>query len=745
MPTAYIGQYIGGNSLEIFRDVWTYATSQTGSSTQIVVTSVVSSGILTTTINGSGFTFNASGQVTGGTVSDIHVDYDTGSFSSRIVDFQSSDAGGLNADIVTVFSAMSALAGGDPKPYLSILSNYDITFDASTVTYAGGVEFISGGGDDILYGSSGDDLFYGGDGDDIFVTSDGEDHYDGGDGIDTLDNHSNPDTFGGSNTYFHLGYGHGGFGDRNTFVNVERVWGTPDVTFDDYVVAPGDENQIAVATGFEGDDDFMGNKGKLIIDYSLETGGGGIFAQWKDSVFGGFVTDTYGDSDSLETWDIDGVRYQVFGIVGTDHDDTFIGIVGTQLMSGLGGSDELNGNDGDDILIGGADDDILNGGSGFDTAIFSGNRSAYTIDYGAGTISGPDGTDTFSGIERFVFDDVVLTLNDPVGFRDNATADILSQNTTSGGLQFREGDGSGGFNYVGFAGGQSFEAIGDFNGDGFEDILLRYGSGYSHMLAANGDGTFTDSGVTSLANQSVLGVGDFDGDGQDDLLLKYGGGWAHYIKGADQSQNVGVDQMATQTLLGIGDFDGDGRDDLLLRYSGGWMRWLGGADKTQDHGIGPIGTREIVGIGDFDGDGKDDVLTKFGTGFGQYLSGADPNAAVGIGSLSGQEVIGVGDFNDDGLDDILLQFASGWTHYYGGGSALADEGLGNFSAYTILGVADYDGDGRDDILYQNPASSGVFVASGGELSASSFVANYDGFDILSGDMGTSTGDDMLIA
>ncbi|CAN0589282.1 unnamed protein product, partial [Laminaria digitata] len=52
----------------------------------------------------------------------------------------------------------------------------------------------------------------------------------------------------------------------------------------------------------------------------------------------------------------------------------------------------------------------LVGGEGTDTAIFSGNRSDYTISFAAGvfTIDGPDGSDTLEGIEFLQFDDVVI-------------------------------------------------------------------------------------------------------------------------------------------------------------------------------------------------------------------------------------------------------------------------------------------------------------------------------------------------
>jgi Ca2+-binding RTX toxin-like protein len=65
----------------------------------------------------------------------------------------------------------------------------------------------------------------------------------------------------------------------------------------------------------------------------------------------------------------------------------------------------LNGTAGDDNLAGSGQSDAINGGTGSDTAIFSGNRSSYTLQVVGNTIviSGLDGTDTLSAIERLQF------------------------------------------------------------------------------------------------------------------------------------------------------------------------------------------------------------------------------------------------------------------------------------------------------------------------------------------------------
>ncbi|MEO1510468.1 MAG: DUF4214 domain-containing protein [Planctomycetota bacterium] len=116
--------------------------------------------------------------------------------------------------------------------------------------------------------------------------------------------------------------------------------------------------------------------------------------------------------------------------VGTEGDDVLEGNAASETISGLGGDDQIfgesgedtiDGGDGDDALTGGADDDLIEGGDGLDTAIFSGPRGAYdfTLPLTPGdefTISGPDGTDTLSGIERLRFDDLEIVDTITIGY-----------------------------------------------------------------------------------------------------------------------------------------------------------------------------------------------------------------------------------------------------------------------------------------------------------------------------------------
>lgn len=74
----------------------------------------------------------------------------------------------------------------------------------------------------------------------------------------------------------------------------------------------------------------------------------------------------------------------------------------------------------DDTLRGGEGDDTLDGGAGLDTALFAGNRAEYLVTKQGDTlhVSGPDGNDTLTSVERLRFDDssIAFDLDGNAGF-----------------------------------------------------------------------------------------------------------------------------------------------------------------------------------------------------------------------------------------------------------------------------------------------------------------------------------------
>jgi hypothetical protein len=94
--------------------------------------------------------------------------------------------------------------------------------------------------------------------------------------------------------------------------------------------------------------------------------------------------------------------------------DSIEGLVGSNF------NDSLTGNGLDNTLDGGEGDDALDGGAGNDTAVFTHKLGSHTIkDFGTKiVVSGPDGTDTLTGIEYLKFADRTITPADFVNDGD---------------------------------------------------------------------------------------------------------------------------------------------------------------------------------------------------------------------------------------------------------------------------------------------------------------------------------------
>ena len=85
-------------------------------------------------------------------------------------------------------------------------------------------------------------------------------------------------------------------------------------------------------------------------------------------------------------------------LIGSAHADT---------LTGDGGANVLTGGAGDDLLTGGAGDDVIAGGEGNDTAVFGGLLAAHQVVLQGDEIvvTGPEGSDTLTGIEVLRFTD----------------------------------------------------------------------------------------------------------------------------------------------------------------------------------------------------------------------------------------------------------------------------------------------------------------------------------------------------
>jgi Ca2+-binding RTX toxin-like protein/subtilisin-like proprotein convertase family protein len=110
-------------------------------------------------------------------------------------------------------------------------------------------------------------------------------------------------------------------------------------------------------------------------------------------------------------------------LTGNGTANTLVGNDGNDVLNGGAGHDRLFGDAGDDRITGGAGSDAIDGGAGIDTAVFEDNYSSYKITPLATglLVSGPQGTDVLTSVERLSFADVQIdvTLNGAAETRVN--------------------------------------------------------------------------------------------------------------------------------------------------------------------------------------------------------------------------------------------------------------------------------------------------------------------------------------
>lgn len=315
-----------------------------------------------------------------------------------------------------------------------------LTVDPNTVTEEDGVQFngeagrdtlTGGAGDDVLIGGSGQDSLFGGSGDDILIVDD-EDvlfvkdpmgvitilNVDGGDGVSAAEPDFDLLVYDGSNA----------LNLTLSDIRVEAVFGgTGNDTLSAADFATGHDAVLAgregddVLTGGAGDDNLEGGEGNDTL-----TGGAG-----NDVLTGGAGSDVFsgGDGDDQLYIDADDLQADIRGGAGKDTvivNDTRgvtldLGAMEAEVAVGGFGDDTLSagaavgvtlfGGSGADTLIGGSGNDTLDGGASFDTVVYGGSQASYQVIHGSGenaglvTITGADGADVLSNVERVIFAD----------------------------------------------------------------------------------------------------------------------------------------------------------------------------------------------------------------------------------------------------------------------------------------------------------------------------------------------------
>ncbi|KAB2862502.1 MAG: matrixin family metalloprotease, partial [Bauldia sp.] len=262
------------------------------------------------------------------------------------------------------------------------------------------------------------------------------------------------------------------------------------------------------------------------------------------------------------------------GLYGLDGNDTLVGADGNDTLKGGGGADSLFGGNDRDFLVGEGNNDAIDGGNGIDTASFSAARSAYTLTGIAGggvTVTGPDGTDTITHVEKLQFSDMTLKLPKV-----------------------------------------------DFNGDFFSDMLLRCDDGRVGLWQLNGPAVIWGGTVATLdTSWDIIDTGDFGGNGHADILLHNDDGrvgiWEMGAQSAAWTGTITTLDPSWQ-IIDAADFNGDGKSDILGRNAADGRVGLWEMNGHAVAWAGTIATIDtswhIAETADFNADGKADLLMR---------------------------------------------------------------------------------------------------------------------------------------
>jgi Ca2+-binding RTX toxin-like protein len=396
---------------------------------------------------------------------------------------------------------------------------------------------------------------------------------------------------------------------------------------------------------------------------------------------------------------------------GYGGDDILYGVSGDDTLFGWGGNDRLFGGDGNDQLFGNEGDDELVGGLGYDTAVFAGNASTYTVvtefdavtnSYVTRVSSTLYGSDTVTGIEHLQFDDAFINLP-PTTSPSYWTLSSLSFNRST--------------EFASTPGWQSVfpnnTQIFDINNDGALDVVLLYshipplndGGIPIRVLLGDGQGGFSDGtallfGANVPLSDAQTGVhtNDFNGDGRLDLFISQHGFDAPPFPGIQNqlilSSGLTAVINATASLPQTSDFthwsssadiDGDGDIDIYVGNlgndsihitspyflindgSGGFTRSDTQLPASLDDGFTQLFHSSLFVDADNDGDpdlllgaygdaNSPTSLLLFNDGSGNFSLTASSALPPSVYDPQLVQVLGMGatDLNGDGFQDLLL-------------------------------------------------------------------------------------------
>ena len=409
--------------------------------------------------------------------------------------------------------------------------------------------------------------------------------------------------------------------------------------------------------------------------------------------------------------------------------------------------DDLSGGAGDDTVVGGAGDDTIDGGADFDTAVFSSNRDDYEVSFTDTTITvtGPDGTDSLTGIEELRFDDQSIFVvtdgqsiqaaidaasdGDTIVVRPGTYAETLdidkqitllgvqsgvdpngdsrtgAETTITGGILLRDGaDGTtiDGFTLQEGDGSLQGQKAGIFLASGAADITIQ-----NNVLTHTNNDTLSDQfrGILTTSN-----------GGNTDLTINQNSfsGW---------SSGVFINPGATNAVVSGNSFDGnnvgmsiDGPDGAVVTNNSF------SNNPYEGLGLGPGEASPTVTLdgNSFSGNGELNGDRSIGVYDNIEVTSNDPNTDAALELIDGfatdivlsgtapLSVIGNDAANDiEGNDGANLLDG-------GDASDIVDGGGGDDTVIGGLGDDDLAGDGGADILYGGEGNDTLYGDAGSD-------------------------------
>jgi Ca2+-binding RTX toxin-like protein len=530
----------------------------------------------TTVFSGSGFTYDANGLPTGGTISALerYSSYPNGVVLASITGF----AAGINDSLTSFLSSANA--------YAYVFSQSDtITNDSSF-----GITEVGFAGNDVYNGGSGDDAFFGGAGVDTFYGGAGSDQVEGGAGADVLNGGSHTGNLldylsydtsaAGVNVNLATGAASGGDAQGDTITNFQGVFAS---AFNDFLTGDATGNGL------------YGGAGDDVID-----GGAG-----SDYLSGGIGTDTLSYTASTG-----GVTVNLTNNTATGGDATGDIIIGFE---------NVIGSSGDDVIIGSAAANVLAGGAGSDTISYAFTTSAVNINLNSQTVSGVDAVgDSISGFENAAggsANDVLLGSTAGNILTGNAGNDFFyaygGNDTVYGGAGV-DVTVAGIGNDIVYGGDETDYIYGDAGtntlyGDGGVDVI--YAQGNSDLLYGGDGGDYLYSFPGAITPIAYGGNGndiytDLSGGSSDTFYGDAGQDYFYGLAGDDKFYGgAGVD-----VFLG-----GDGNDAF---YGGADVDYAWGGAGSDQYYV--YSTNGVVVINDFDTSATGDQIFLLNTGLRTY-------------------------------------------------------------------------------------------------------------------------------